>query len=130
MSNISRASLAKPAKLSVNMSDCFSDFATWLVLVALLVGAVVWGGFLVINKNQEIKNLQKEVLRIAGENSALDKQLHYRRAELESQKNSKRIVVQAEKMGLRPARGQQVEHLRIVRETNLRHDNSYLSMLR
>jgi hypothetical protein len=130
MSNISRATLAKPAKLSVNIADCFSDFACWLVLVAILVAALVWGGFLLINKNQEIKDLQKEVLRIAGENSALDKQLQYRRAELESQKNSKQIVVQAEKMGLRPARGQQVEHLRMVKEANPRPDDSFLSMLR
>ncbi len=129
MGNASKATLARPAKVSVNIGDCFSDFAAWLVVTCLIIGTIVGLAFVLVNKNHDIKNLKKEVLRIERDNSDLDKQLQYRMAELERQKNSKQIILLAERLGLRPARGQQVEHLRVVQNSNQRPDKSFLSMV-
>ena len=129
MGNASKATLTRPAKVAVDIGDCFSDFAAWLVVTCFIVGTIVGVAFVLVNKNQDIRNLKKEILRVERDNSDLDKQLQYRRAELERQKNSKQIILLAERLGLRPARGQQVEHLRVVHNRNQRLDNGYLSMI-
>jgi cell division protein FtsL len=129
MGNASKATLARPSKVSVNIGDCFSDFASWLVVTCLVVGTIVGLAFALVNKNHDIKNMRKEILRIERDNSDLDKQLQYRMAELERQKNSKRIIAQAERLGLRPARGQQVEHLRVVQSQHQKHNREFFSML-
>ena len=130
MGNSSKATLARPAKVAVNIGDCFSDFAAWLVVTCFIVGTIVGVAFVLVNKNHDIKNLKKEILRIERDNSDLDKQLQYRMAELERQKNSKKIVLLAERLGLRPARSQQIEHLRVVQNANQWPDKGYLSMMK
>ena len=129
MGNTSKATLARPVKVAVNIGDCFSDFAAWLVVTVFIIGTIVGMAFVLVNKNHDIKNLKKEILRIERDNSDLDKQLQYRMAELERQKNSKQIIILAERLGLRPARGQQVEHLRVVQSVNQRIDKGYLTMV-
>jgi ligand-binding sensor protein len=129
MGNTSKATLARPVKVAVNIGDCFSDFAAWLVVTVFIIGTIVGMAFVLVNKNHDIKNLKKEILRIERDNSDLDKQLQYRMAELERQKNSKQIIILAERLGLRPARGQQVEHLRVVQSVNQRVDKEYLTMV-
>ncbi|NMA19025.1 MAG: hypothetical protein GX927_00465 [Lentisphaerae bacterium] len=129
MGNASKATLARPVKVAVNIGDCFSDFAAWLVVTIFIISTIVGMAFVLVNTNHDIKNLKKEILRIERDNSDLDKQLQYRLAELERQKNSKKIIILAERLGLRPARGQQVEHLRVVQSVNQRVDKEYLTMV-
>ena len=129
MRKTSKATLARPTKVAVNIGDCFSDFAAWLVVTVFIISTIVGMAFVLVNKNHDIKNLKKEILRIERDNSDLDKQLQYRMAELERQKNSKQIIILAERLGLRPARGQQVEHLRVVQSVNQRIDKGYLTMV-
>lgn len=127
MGNASKTMLAKPSKVSVNIGDCFSDFASWLVVTCLIIGTVVGMAFALVNKNHDIKNMDSEISRIKKENSDLAKQLQCRMAELERQKNNKQIVTRAERLGLRPARGQQVEHLRMVKNNSPRHNKECFS---
>jgi hypothetical protein len=129
MGNASKATLARPSKVSVNIGDCFSDFASWLVVTCLIISAIVGLAFALVNKNHDIKNLHKEIERIKTDNSYLGKQLQCCEAELDRQKNSKRIIAQAERLGLRPARGQQVEHLRMLQNQQQQHNRSIFSML-
>ena len=129
MGTASKATLARPVKVAVNIGDCFSDFAAWLVVTIFIISTIVGMAFVLVNTNHDIKNLKKEILRIERDNSDLDKQLQYRLAELERQKNSKKIIILAERLGLRPARGQQVEHLRVVQSVNQRVDKEYLTMV-
>ncbi|MFA6930145.1 MAG: hypothetical protein WCT05_07440 [Lentisphaeria bacterium] len=129
MANASKATLARPTKVAVNIGDCFSDFATGLLVTCFIVGTIVGVAFMLVNKNQNIKNLKKEILRVERDNCDLDKQTQYRKAELERQKNSKQIILLAERMGLKPARGQQVEHLRVVQFQQHKSHFEYLSMM-
>lgn len=129
MANASKATLARPTKVAVNIGDCFSDFATGLLVTCFIVGTIVGVAFMLVNKNQNIKNLKKEILRVERDNSDLDKQKQYRKAELERQKNGKQIILLAERQGLKPARGQQVEHLRVVQFQQHKRNIEYLSMM-
>ena len=130
MGNASKATLARPSKVSVNIGDCFSDFASWLVVTCLIVSAIVGLAFALVNKNHDIKNMRKEIENVKKENDDLGKQLQCCVAELERQKSSKLIIAQAERLGLRPARGQQVEHLRMVQNQQAKRNWEYCSTMK